>query len=210
MKKHLVFIGAPGSGKGTQSAKFKEQMGYQHVSTGDLLRAEIAKKSELGLRVKSVMESGQLVSDDLVVELLKANINLSDNYYIFDGYPRNITQVKTLDEKILNNFEYLAIYFKLDTDKLVERITNRRVSPNGKHIYNLKTNPPKVAGICDVTGEKLVHRDDDKEEVIRERMRVFESTLNPMLDFYKAKGILAEVDADKGVDEVFNEISSLI
>lgn len=210
MKKHLVFIGAPGSGKGTQSAKFKEEMGYKHVSTGDLLRAEIAKKSELGMRVKSVMESGQLVSDDLVVELLKANINLRDNYYIFDGYPRNIAQVKTLDEKILSNFNYLAIYFKLDTDKLVERITNRRVSPDGKHIYNLKTNPPKVAGICDVTGEKLVHRDDDKEDVIRERMKVFESTLNPMLDFYKTKGILAEVDADKGVDEVFKEISGLI
>lgn len=210
MKKHLVFIGAPGSGKGTQSAKFKEEMGYNHISTGDLLRAEIAKQSELGKRVKSVMDSGQLVSDDLVVELLKANINLRDSFYIFDGYPRNIAQAETLDEQILNDYKYIAVYFKLDTEKLVERLTNRRVSPDGKHIYNLKTNPPKVAGICNVTGEKLVHRDDDKEEVIRERMKVFESTSGPMLDYYKAKGILTEVDANKGVDEIYNEISLLV
>lgn len=210
MKKHLVFIGAPGSGKGTQSAKFKTELGFHHVSTGDLLRAEIAKNSELGQRVKSVMESGQLVSDDLVVELLKANIDLEKNLYIFDGYPRNIAQAKTLDEKILNNTSYLAVYFKLNTEKLVERLTNRRVSSDGKHIYNLKTNPPKVAGICDVTGEKLVHRDDDKEEVIRARMKVFEETSGPLLDFYAKKGYLVEVDADKDVNAVFNEIAGHI
>src|SRR5690606_4888189 len=143
---------------------------------------------------KSVMESGQLVSDDLVVELLKANINLEDNVYIFDGYPRNIAQAQTLDQKILNDHVYVVIYFKLDTEKLVERLTNRRVSPDGKHIYNLKTNPPKVDGICDITGEKLIHRDDDKEEVIRERMKIFEATIVPMLDFYKEKNVLAQVD----------------
>lgn len=207
---HLVFIGAPGSGKGTQASKLQQDLGFAHVSTGDLLRREIAKSSELGLRVKSVMESGNLVSDDLVVELLKANIDLSDKSYIFDGYPRNIVQAEVLDSKILNNIAYQAIYFKLDTDKLVSRLTNRRMTKDGKHIYNLLTNPPKVAGICDITGEELIHRNDDKEEVIRDRMRVFEATIGPLLDFYKKKGNLLEVDASGSVEEIYKKIKEIL
>lgn len=207
MSKNLVFIGAPGSGKGTQSSKVGSHFGHVHVSTGDLLRSEIAKNSELGLRVKDVMESGQLVSDELVVELLKANLDLDSNSYIFDGYPRNINQAKTLDS-ILASREYLAVYFKLDTDLLVERLTNRRVTKNGKHIYNLLTNPPMVDGVCDVTGEPLVHRDDDKEDVIRNRMSIFEETIDPMLNFYEEKGNLVVVNASLSVDEVYNEITS--
>ena len=116
--KNLIFLGAPGSGKGTQSAILKEQ-GYNHVSTGDLLRSEIASGSELGNKVKSVMDAGNLVSDELVVELLKANLDLENKKYIFDGYPRNIAQAKTLNE-IIAGHEYLAVYFKLDTEKLVD------------------------------------------------------------------------------------------
>lgn len=210
MAKNLVFIGAPGSGKGTQSAKLKEGQGFNHVSTGDLLRKEIASDSELGKKVKSVMDAGQLVSDDLVVELLKANIDLANNKYIFDGYPRNLAQSQTLHEQILNGHDYTAVYFKVDTDKLVERLTNRRVTKDGKQIYNLITNPPKVAGVCDVTGEPLVHRDDDKEEVIRQRMDVFESTINPVLEFYESKGLLATVSAQNPVDEVYKEIVKIL
>lgn len=208
--KSLVFIGAPGSGKGTQSAKLKEQKNYRHVSTGDLLRAEVASGSELGNELKAVMESGDLVGDELVVKLLKANINLSENAYIFDGYPRNIDQAKTLDGEILAGNEYMAVYFKVDTDKLVARLTNRRVSPDGKNIYNLLTNPPKVEGICDVTGEKLIHRDDDKEETIRNRMNVYEQTVGPVLEFYQNKGILKEIQADRAVDEVYSEIGKIL
>lgn len=206
----LVFIGAPGSGKGTQSAKFVANEGITHVSTGDLLRSEVKKESELGLKVKSVMESGQLVSDELVVELLKANIDLANNTYIFDGYPRNIAQAKTLDEQILGNTAYKAVYFALDTENLVKRLTNRRVSPDGKNIYNLLTNPPKVEGICDVTGEKLMHRKDDTEEIIRDRMQVFKDTVEPMLDFYREKGALVEVNAELGLDEVYSSIQAKI
>jgi adenylate kinase len=207
MGKNLVFIGAPGSGKGTQSSKISKEKGYKHISTGDLLRSEIAKGTELGNKVKSVMESGQLVSDELVVELLKANLELDTNSYIFDGYPRNIEQAKTLDG-ILTGSEYLAVYFKLDTDKLVERLTNRRVTKDGKNIYNLKTNPPKVEGVCDVTGEPLLQRDDDKEEVVRSRMEVFESTVGPIIDFYEKQGNLVVIDADRQMDEVYAAITS--
>ena len=186
-----------------------KELGYFHVSTGNLLRDEIARESELGKRVKAVMDAGQLVSDELVVELLKANLNLSENSYIFDGYPRNEVQAETLNG-ILEGHQYLAVYFKLDTENLVERLTNRRVTKDGKHIYNLKTNPPKVAGVCDITGEELIQRDDDKEEVVRDRMKVFDSTMGPVIDKYRKLGKVVEVNADQSPEAVFTEISSKI
>jgi adenylate kinase len=208
MKKHLILLGAPGSGKGTQSSKLKEA-GWVHVSTGDLLRTEISKKSELGLKVKSVMDAGQLVTDEQVVELLKANLDLKNNKYIFDGYPRNHKQANTLDG-ILKGHDYVAVYFKLNLDILIERITNRRTTKNGKNIYNLKTNPPKVEGICDVTGEALIQRDDDKEDVVRERMNVFEATIDPILDFFNNNNNLVVIDADQDLDQVYNQILNKI
>lgn len=209
MRKNLVLVGAPGSGKGTQAAKLVSDLGYEHVSTGDLLRAEIAKGSELGLKVKSVMDAGQLVSDDLVAELLKANLHLGSKNYIFDGYPRNLAQAKTL-ESILGGSEYQVVYFEIETNSLVERITNRRVTPDGKHIYNLLTKPPKVPGICDVTGEKLVQRKDDTEEVVRNRMKVFHDAIDPMLDYYKKLGKLNKVDAKGRVEEIYKIIRELV
>lgn len=207
MKKNLIFLGAPGSGKGTQSAKLVEGLSYGHVSTGNLLREEIAKQTDLGNKVKEVMESGSLVSDELVVELLKANLDLVSKSYIFDGYPRNIEQAKTLTS-LLEGHEFLAIYFALDTDVLVERLVNRRVTKDGKYIYNLLTNPPKESGVCDITGETLIQRDDDKEEVVRHRMTVFEETINPVLDYYRNLGKLIEVNANNSLDEVYKELVS--
>ncbi len=205
MKKNLIFLGAPGSGKGTQSSKLVESEGYGHVSTGDLLRKEIAKESELGQTIKGVMASGDLVSDELVVELLKANLDLDKKAYIFDGYPRNIEQAKTLDG-ILGDYPRLAIYFSIDTDKMVERLTNRRMTKDGKYIYNLKTNPPRKDGICDVTGESLIQRKDDTEEVVRNRMEVFEKTMGEVKHHYATQGNLVEVDADQSMEDVYNAI----
>ena len=207
--KNLILLGAPGCGKGTQSAILAREMNYGHVSTGNLLRDEIAKGSELGTRVKSVMDAGQLVSDDLVVDILEANLDLNSRAYIFDGYPRNEAQAETLNG-ILGDHEYLAVLFKLDTDNLVERLTNRRVTRDGKHIYNLKTNPPKVEGVCDITGEELVQRDDDKEEVVRDRMKVFDDTMGPVISKYRNSGRLVEVDAAQDPQDVFDQILSKI
>lgn len=204
---NLILLGAPGSGKGTQSAKLVSNKSYNHVSTGNLLREEIAKESELGLKVKQVMESGQLVSDDLVVELLKANLSLGTSAYIFDGYPRNLDQAKTLSN-ILDGHPFKAVYFSLDTEVLVERLGNRRVTKDGKHIYNLVTNPPKTSGVCDVTGEPLIQRDDDKEEVVRKRMEVYEETITPVLDYYRDQDKLIEVSADNSLDQVYDELVS--
>lgn len=209
MSGNLVFVGAPGSGKGTQASKLATNFSFEHVSTGDLLRAEIAKESELGKKVKKVMEDGQLVSDDLVAELLKANLDLDSKKYIFDGYPRNLNQAKTLDE-IVGNYPYQVIFFDINTDALVERLTNRRVSRDGKHIYNLKFNPPKVPGKCDVTGQDLIQRDDDKEEVVRNRMKIFHESIEPMLAYYESKGKLLKIDAMGSPDEIYNKIKAVL
>jgi adenylate kinase len=209
MKSHLIFIGAPGSGKGTQASKLVAEKGLKHISTGDLLRSEIAKQSALGLEVKKVMDEGQLVSDDLVIRLLQANINLTQSQYIFDGYPRNLAQAQTLDKEVLKGATSLAVYFEINTAKLVERLTNRRTCKNCGAIYNLISKKPKVTGVCDVCGSTdLVQRADDKEEVITNRLKVFAETIDPVLKYYQDLGRLMKVDAETSVDEIFNQISS--
>ena len=211
MKSHVIFIGAPGSGKGTQASKLVVEKGFKHISTGDLLRSEIAKQSPLGLEVKKVMDDGQLVSDDLVIRLLQANINLTEKQYIFDGYPRNLAQAQTLDKEVLKGAPSLAVYFDIDMSKLVERLTNRRTCKSCGAIYNLISKKPKVMGVCDQCGStELVQRADDKEEVITNRLQVFKDTVDPVLKYYQDLGRLMKVNAESSVDEIFNQISSKV
>lgn len=211
MKSHLIFIGAPGSGKGTQAGKLVTERGFKHISTGDLLRAEIVKQSALGLEVKKVMDAGQLVSDDLVIRLLQANINLNASQYIFDGYPRNIAQAQTLDEEVLKGSSSIAVYFEINMSKLVERLTNRRTCKDCGAIYNLISKKPKITGTCDQCGgTNLVQRADDKEDVITNRLKVFQDTVDPVLKYYQDLGRLMKVDAEVSPDVIFNQISSKV
>ena len=152
MKSHLIFIGAPGSGKGTQAARLVSERGLKHISTGDMLRSEIAKQSHLGLEVKKVMDEGRLVSDDLVIRLLQSNIDLLQSQYIFDGYPRNIAQAMTLDKDVIQGAPSIAVYFDINLSKLVERLTNRRTCKNCGAIYNILSKKPKLMGVCDQCG----------------------------------------------------------
>lgn len=211
MKSHLIFIGAPGSGKGTQANKLVKERGLKHVSTGDLLRAEIAKQSALGLEVKKVMDAGQLVSDDLVIRLLQANIDLQASQYIFDGYPRNLAQAQTLDKEVLKGAPSIAVYFDIDIARLVERLTNRRTCKDCGAIYNLVSKKPKVTGVCDVCGgTDLVQRADDKEEVITNRLQVFQDTVAPVLKYYQDQGRLMKVNAEMSEGEIFDQISAKV
>ncbi|MES2528218.1 MAG: adenylate kinase [Bdellovibrionota bacterium] len=211
MKSHLIFIGAPGSGKGTQAGKLVTDKGLKHISTGDLLRAEIAKQSALGKEVKAVMDAGQLVSDDLVIRLLQANVDLKNSQYIFDGYPRNLAQAQTLDKEVLKGSPSTAVYFEMDIAKLVSRLTNRRTCKTCGAIYNLISKAPKITGVCDVCGgTNLVQRADDQEDVIKNRLQVFQDTVNPVLKYYQDHGRLMRVDAEKSVDEIFSQISSKV
>ena len=195
MSLQLIFLGAPGSGKGTQAEKIVSEYGYKQLSTGDLLRSEMAKGSDLGKRVEDTMKSGGLVDDATVLELLKVNCDLAGNKYIFDGYPRNIDQAKALQDQILKDATYRALYLDVSPDTLVERLTARRVCPNCKAVYNVVSLKPKEEGICDKCGTGIIQREDDKEEVIRNRMDIFLSTITPVLNFYKEKGVLETIDA---------------
>ncbi len=211
MKSHLIFIGAPGSGKGTQASRLVADRGFKHISTGDLLRAEIAKKSDLGLEVKQVMDSGALVSDELVIRLLQANVNLVASQYIFDGYPRNLAQAQTLDKEVLKGSPSTAVYFEIDMAKLVGRLTNRRTCKDCGAIYNLISKKPKITGVCDQCGgTNLVQRADDKEEVISNRLQVFQDSISPVLKYYQDLGRLMKVNAEESADAIFNMISSKV
>lgn len=211
MKSHLIFIGAPGSGKGTQASRFVAEKNFKHISTGDLLRSEISKMSPLGLEVKKVMDEGKLVSDELVIRLLQANIDLGAAQYIFDGYPRNLAQAQTLDKEVLKGAPSMAVYFEINMGKLVERLTNRRTCKDCGAIYNLISKKPKVMGVCDVCGStNLVQRADDKEEVITNRLTVFKETVDPVLKYYQDQGRLMKVDAEAAVEEIFKQISSKV
>ncbi|ATH09289.1 adenylate kinase [Halobacteriovorax marinus] len=203
MKPQLILLGAPGTGKGTQAKKIVENLGYSHVSTGDLLRNEIAKDSELGKKVKGIIDRGDLVNDQVVLELLNANCDIENSAYIFDGFPRNIEQAQLLEEHVLKGADSKAIYFNIDLEVLVERISNRRIAPKSGEIYNLLSRPPKVEGKCDVSGEDLIHRKDDNAETVRNRLEVFKNTIAPILDYYESKGVLVSIDASRSADEVY-------
>jgi len=208
---HLVLLGAPGSGKGTQASLMVKDLGYAHVSTGDLLRNEIKKGSKLGNKVSDVIKAGKLVDDALVLELLKANCDLSKNKYIFDGFPRNIDQARALEAEVLSSHFSRAIYFELDLEVLKDRLINRRMCKDCGEIYNLITKNPAVQGKCDSCGsENLYQRDDDKEETVGKRLDVFKETVDPVLDFYKETDRLFAVDASQEASSVFRAIEKAV
>lgn len=209
MKAHLVLIGAPGSGKGTQAKKLVQDYGYCHLSTGDLLRDEMKKGTDLGAQVESVIKSGKLVDNTLMMKLLKANLDLEKKSYIFDGYPRNLEQARALDDEILGGSNFKVISFDLELKVLLERLTNRRICKSCGAIFNLISKAPKEEGVCDECQGELYQRDDDKEEVIRDRLDVFSQAISPMLDFYQKKNVLQRIDAsldsaqvEKGLKEI--------
>jgi len=207
METQLIFLGAPGSGKGTQATRLENNKGYHHISTGDLLRSEIKKQSDLGIRVKQIVDSGGLVDDGIVLSLLKLNCDTKRYSYIFDGFPRNLEQAKSLDHQVLQGVDTKVVYFELKTDILIDRLKNRRTCSKCNEIYNLVTSPPKVENTCDKCGSVgLVQRLDDQPEVVKKRMEVFENTINPVLEYYDQKGLLVKVNAAEEVEAVYGEI----
>lgn len=211
MKPHLIILGAPGSGKGTQAAKLVAK-GFKHISTGDLLRSEIAKGTELGQKVSGIISRGDLVDDNTVMALLKANCDVDKVSYIFDGFPRNIAQAEMLEAELLKGRKTLAVYFKIDLGILISRVVNRRTCGSCGEIYNLATKPPLKADVCDKCGAvgTMKQRKDDTEEVVSNRLKIFADTVNPMLAFYKSKGALVEIDASLQEEEVFTTLEKVI
>jgi adenylate kinase len=201
-----IFLGAPGSGKGTQAKNLVMDLNFNHVSTGDLLRAEVEKATDLGKRVSDIMSRGALVSDEIVLELLKNNCDLSNGAYIFDGFPRTIDQAKALDEVVLKDFPSKAIYFDISLDVLKERLVNRRTCGDCGAIYNLVYKSPKTDGKCDLCDGPLVHRKDDTEEAVGNRLNVFKETIDPILEYYEQKQRLIRVDAGLKPAEILEKV----
>ncbi len=208
-KPQLILLGAPGSGKGTQAARLVSELGYQHISTGDLLRKEIKSGSELGQRVQGIMNTGGLVDDDTVLELLKSNCDLESTAYIFDGFPRNFDQAKALDSSVLKGVESRAIYFEIDLNMLAARLVNRRTCTGCGEIYNLLSKAPQLSDKCDKCGADLMQRKDDNEETVKTRLGVFKEAIEPVLAHYKAEDRLGVIDASAGADEVFDKLKEI-
>jgi len=206
MKPQLILLGAPGSGKGTQAARLVSELGYEHISTGDLLRKEIKSGSELGQKVQGIMDAGKLVDDHTVLELLNANCDLEGSQYIFDGFPRNHEQSKLLDSEVLKDAKSRAVYFDIDLDMLAARLVNRRTCSGCGEIYNLLSRPPKVENVCDKCGGELAQRKDDNEETVKTRLQVFKETVEPILSYYEDQGRLGRIDASKAPDSVFESL----
>jgi adenylate kinase len=181
----VILLGAPGAGKGTQAGFITKKFGIPQISTGDMLRAAVKAGTELGLKAKSIMDSGGLVSDDLIINLVKERISQPDcaNGFLFDGFPRTIPQAEALQEAGVNIDHVVEI--AVEDEEIVSRIAGRRVHPASGRVYHTEHNPPKVAGIDDETGEELIQRDDDQEETVRHRLSVYHSQTKPLVDFYQ-------------------------
>ena len=206
----VLLLGAPGVGKGTQAKVLMASFGIPQVSTGDILRDQRTRKTELGLMADDLIRTGQLVPDDLVNRLVEARLAQADcvNGYILDGFPRTLTQAEWLDAYLAAadpSFPLLALNIVVQHEELLRRITGRLISPAGR-IYNVYTNPPQTAGICDVDGSVLVQRADDSLEVFEDRMKVFRQDTAAVIDHYRAQGRFAEIDGARPVDEVSNSV----
>lgn len=217
MKKELIFLGPPACGKGTQTNRLSEYLGFPHVDTGSLLRAEIAKESEEGKIAKSFIDKGQLVPPELVGRIIANRLAQEDcrNGYVLDGYPRSLEQAVML-EKInaeINKDEkvsFKAIYFDIDTQILIDRIVARQSCPKCGEIYNKKFKPSKVENICDRCGTELKTRADDNEETARARFDTYFRETAPLVEFYEKKGVLYKIDANGSIDEVWERLLKVI
>lgn len=207
-RKGIILIGAPGSGKGTQAKRLEDQLGYAHISTGDLLRAAVKEGTELGRKAKGFMDAGQLVPDDLVIDLLEQAIAQpkAQRGFLLDGFPRTMPQAEALDAAVTID---TVVDLVVPSQLIEERVTGRRMSPSG-HVYHVKYNPPKVEGVCDVTGEALYQRSDDTAEKVRERLAKFDSETRPVIAHYRAKGVVVEVDGVGDPEEVFTRIVAIM
>lgn len=207
----IIFLGAPGSGKGTQAKRLEKSLGTPHISTGDMLRAEVSKASELGKKVGEVLAAGKLVDDALMLDVMRSRFKMPDvsKGFILDGYPRNVAQAETLEtilsEMSINNPKVL--YLALPKEALVKRLVGRLSCSKCGAVFHSDFNPPKKPNVCDHCGNSpLVHRKDDNEDTAIQRLEVYETQTQPLLDYYRAKGVLHEVDASREMDWIHSAL----
>lgn len=202
----LVFLGPPGVGKGTQAKVLAERHGLAHISTGDMLRSAVQRGTPAGLKAKPIMDAGALVPDGVVLDLVEERVAEPDTKkgFVLDGYPRTAQQAADLGALLERRGTPLdaVVLFDMDIERIVPRLAGRRVSLTSGQVYHVDSNPPKVAGRCDVDGSELVQRPDDQESVVRERMLTYRAKTEPLIAYYEGVGLLVRVDADGAMDEI--------
>ncbi len=210
----IVMMGPPGAGKGTQAKFLSHKLDIPHISTGDMLREEMASGSDLGRKVENVIKSGGLVEDELMIDIIRERLSKKDvtKGFILDGFPRTISQAQALDDLLssLKRAVDYALYIEVPEEIIVERLSSRRVCPKCGRVYNVITNPPKHDEECDVCGTKLIVRDDDKPETVRRRFEVYMKQTAPVIDYYREQGKLFTIDGKANVEEVRKELLSVL
>jgi len=207
---NLIFLGPPGIGKGTLAKMLAKNLKVPHVSSGDIIREEIRLKTKPGIEVESFVEKGLLIPDDIVIELIRDRLKKDDckNGIIFDGFPRTIPQAEHLDKAGIKINK--VINFTASEKTIIGRISGRRMCKKCNIIYHIINIPPKVEGVCDKCGNELYQRKDDKPEAIKKRLKVYEKQTKPLIDYYKKKGLIVDVDTEKPIPEIFKDTLAAI
>ncbi|WP_186431344.1 adenylate kinase [Clostridium sp. BSD9I1] len=211
---NIILLGPPGAGKGTQAKLISEKYSIPHISTGDIFRKNISEKTPLGVKAKGYMDKGQLVPDELTIDLVKDRLQHDDckNGFLLDGFPRTVAQAEALDEFLHENNQSINSSLLIDVPQeyILERMTGRRVCNSCGASYHVKFNPSKVEGKCDVCGSELIQRKDDSEETVRERLDVYSKQTQPLIQYYSDKEVLSTIDGTREIKEVFENISDIL
>lgn len=214
MAKYIVLLGPPGAGKGTQAEIISESLSIPHISSGDLFRENLKNETELGKRAREYMDAGKLVPDDITISMVADRLSREDceNGALLDGFPRTPFQAKELDKILSANGNSICCvpYIKVSDQDLIERLTGRWTCKAAGHIYHQKFSPPKNPGICDIDGSPLYQREDDKRETIEKRLAVFHEQTSPLVDYYREKDLLKEVDGTQPIEEVSTALLTII
>ncbi|HNC74257.1 MAG TPA: adenylate kinase [Elusimicrobiota bacterium] len=211
---NIVLLGAPGSGKGTQAKPLSVRYGVPHISTGDIFRQEMAKSSDLGLKVQQYVSSGRLVPDELVLEIVTARLAAADCApgFILDGFPRTVSQAEGLDAFLNGAHRTLdkVLYMDLSEKEVVQRLSSRRSCPKCGKVYNLLTQAPRQADVCDVDGEKIIQREDDRPDTVEKRLVVYNNLTEPLISYYRGLGVLEKISAAQSVADVQRAIFNVL
>ena len=216
MKKHIqiILLGPPGCGKGTQAQKLINEFGFVQLSTGDMLRAAISKGTEIGVEAKSIIDKGELVSDEIVIGIVRERIfsKECESGYMLDGFPRTLAQAEKLNQILSDRNQKIDVVIRLcvPEDMLVRRIAGRRFHIKSGRSYNIEFNPPKIEGKDDITGEKLVQREDDKEEIVESRLKTYYELTETLVEYYKKEGLLKEIDGTGSPENIYTEIKQTL
>ena len=211
---NILLIGAPGSGKGTQALNLLNQKKWAHLSTGDLFRNNIKQETDLGLLAKTYIDKGQLVPDQVTNDMTEHFVKeiAQETGIIFDGFPRNVSQAEALKVILAQNNRFLhkVIFLEISNKQVIERLADRLYAPKSGLVYHIKNKPPKKEGVCDVSGEALITRPDDTEDVIQSRLDVFHQNTKPLLSYYKEQETLRVIDASRSPKQVFDSILQVL